>query len=85
MWSVDEVLDWLAENNLASLVPVFRLHKIDGRELDRIREKNDSKVSFSEISQFLERNLTERMSIKGSLESKLSIDSICSFRIRSRK
>ena len=46
MWSVDEVLDWLAENNLASLVPVFRQHRIDGRELDRIREKNDSKVKF---------------------------------------
>ena len=44
MWSVDEVLEWLAENNLGQLVPVFRLHKIDGRELDRIREKNDSKV-----------------------------------------
>jgi len=44
VWSVDEVLDWLAENNLASLVPVFRQHRIDGRELDRIREKNDSKM-----------------------------------------
>ena len=85
MWSVDEVLDWLAENNLASLVPVFRLHKIDGRELDRIREKNDSKVSFSNISHFLERIVIERIETKNSLESKLPIDSICSFRIHSRK
>jgi len=44
VWSVDEVLEWLGENNLGTLVPVFRLHKIDGRELDRIREKNDSKM-----------------------------------------
>ena len=25
-------------------MPLFRVHKIDGKELDRIREKNDSKV-----------------------------------------
>ena len=52
VWTNDEVLAWLADNNLASLVPVFRLHKIDGRELDRIREKNDSKVLISDFFLF---------------------------------
>ena len=27
-------------------MPLFKIHKIDGKELDRIREKNDSKVFF---------------------------------------
>jgi len=44
MWSLQDVLNWLDENKLGSLVPVFRIHKIDGKELDRIREKNDSKT-----------------------------------------
>ena len=47
MWSLQDVLNWLDENKLGSLVPTFRIHKIDGKELDRIREKNDSKVSRS--------------------------------------
>ena len=46
MWSLQDVLNWLDENKLGSLVPTFRIHKIDGKELDRIREKNDSKVSL---------------------------------------
>ena len=45
MWSLQDVLNWLDENKLGSLVQTFRIHKIDGKELDRIREKNDSKVS----------------------------------------
>jgi hypothetical protein len=44
MWSLQDVLNWLDENKLGSLVPTFRIHKIDGKELDRIREKNDSKT-----------------------------------------
>ena len=45
-WSLQDVLMWLNENNLSTLVPLFRVNQIDGKELDRIREKNDSKVSF---------------------------------------
>ena len=45
MWTLQDVLSWLDENNMKTLVPLFRVHKIDGKELDRIREKNDSKVS----------------------------------------
>ena len=52
MWSLQDVLNWLDENKLGSLVPTFRIHKIDGKELDRIREKNDSKVSFLKFSIF---------------------------------
>jgi hypothetical protein len=44
MWSLQDVLTWLEENNLSSLVPLFRVNRIDGKELDRIREKNDSKT-----------------------------------------
>jgi hypothetical protein len=44
MWSLQDVLNWLDENKLGSLVQTFRIHKIDGKELDRIREKNDSKT-----------------------------------------
>lgn len=44
MWSLQDVLLWLEENNLSSLVPLFRVNRIDGKELDRIREKNDSKT-----------------------------------------
>ena len=46
-WSTDDVQAWLNENHLETLVPLFKVHKIDGKELDRIREKNDSKVNHS--------------------------------------
>ena len=49
MWSLQDVLNWLDENKLGSLVQTFRIHKIDGKELDRIREKNDSKVRSNKI------------------------------------
>lgn len=43
-WTAEDVSNWLNNNHLETLIPLFRLHKIDGKELDRIREKNDSKM-----------------------------------------
>jgi len=43
-WTADDVLNWLKQTNQETLVPLFKIHKIDGKELDRIREKNDSKM-----------------------------------------
>jgi hypothetical protein len=45
-WTAEDVSNWLNNNHLETLIPLFRLHKIDGKELDRIREKNDSKVKI---------------------------------------
>merc|ERR1712228_577921 len=44
LWTAEDVIVWLNNNHLETLVPLFRVHKIDGKELDRIREKNDSKM-----------------------------------------
>lgn len=44
LWSNEDVLVWLKNNHLETLVPLFKVHNIDGKYLDKIREKNDSKM-----------------------------------------